>query len=219
MSLLIVALVVYGFSFTIDRNLIHPPIARPFLLYVHAAVFSAWLASLILQSVLVRTRNVRIHRTVGWFVVGLGAAVPIMGVSIAIVMGRFNKVVLHSPDTESDLLVPLFDMVAFTIPFALAVYWRHKPEFHRRLILVATCALTAAAFGRFPPQILPPVLFYSGVDILILCGVVRDLVINRRIHPVYAYSLPLFILGQCLVIYTSLHKLPAWMRIAHALIG
>ena len=39
MSLLIPAVVVYGFSFTVGKNLIHPAIPRPKILYVHAAVF------------------------------------------------------------------------------------------------------------------------------------------------------------------------------------
>jgi len=43
MALLIPAIVVFGFSFTIGRNLIHPAIPRPTILYVHAAVFSGWL--------------------------------------------------------------------------------------------------------------------------------------------------------------------------------
>src|SRR5437773_11275651 len=85
-------------------------------------------------------------------------------------MSRFNALKLHQANTKADLVVPRFDMVAFSIPFALAVYWRKKPEIHRRLILVATCALTAAAFGRFPGNLLPPVFFYAGVDLLILLG-------------------------------------------------
>jgi hypothetical protein len=40
MALLIPAVVVYGFSFTVDKNLIHPAIPSPPILYVHAAVFS-----------------------------------------------------------------------------------------------------------------------------------------------------------------------------------
>src|SRR5262245_4461081 len=50
MSLLIAVVVVYGFSQTIDMNLIHPAIPRPFLLYVHAAVFTGWLLFFLLQS-------------------------------------------------------------------------------------------------------------------------------------------------------------------------
>src|SRR5260221_6098993 len=90
MSLLIVVVVIYGFSFTIGQNLIHPASPRPRFLYFHAGVFSLWLVFLILQSVLILTRNVGLHRRIGWFGVALGAAIPIVGVSIAITMGRFN---------------------------------------------------------------------------------------------------------------------------------
>ena len=115
-------------------------------------------------------------------------------------------------------MIPLFDMVAFTGTFALAIYWRKKPEFHRRLILVATCALTAAGFGRFPQRLLPFEFFYGGVDLLILLGVVRDMIVNRSVHRVYIYALPGFILGQTIVTYTVFHRLPYWTRIAHAIL-
>jgi hypothetical protein len=110
-------------------------------------------------------------------------------------------------------------MVSFSVTFVLAFYWRTKPEFHRRLILMASCALTAAAFGRFPIAAIRDVWFYAGVDSLILLGVVRDLMVNKRIHPVYLYGLPLLMLGQLTIMYTSLHSLPVWMRIAHAILG
>ncbi len=42
MSLLIAVVVVYGFSRTVDKKLIHPDVARPRVLYLHAAVFSGW---------------------------------------------------------------------------------------------------------------------------------------------------------------------------------
>ena len=80
MSLLAAAVIVYGFSHTVDQNLIHPTVPRPRLLYFHAALFTGWLAFFTLQSVLVRTRNVRIHRTIGWFGVAMGVSIPIVGV-------------------------------------------------------------------------------------------------------------------------------------------
>ena len=218
MSLLIPAVVVYGFSFTLDKNLIHPVIPRPLILYVHAAIFSGWLVFFMLQSALVRTHNVHWHRRIGWFGVALGVMIPVLGVSTAINMGRFDILSLHSTKAESVLMIPLFDMVAFTGTFALAIYYRKKPEFHRRLILMATCALTAAAFGRFPERLLPRDLFYGGVDLLILLGVVRDMIVNRSVHRVYFYVLPAFILGQTIVTYTVYHHLPYWLRIAHAIL-
>lgn len=219
MSMVTVAVVVYGFSFTVDKNLIHPAVPRPWLLYVHAAVFSGWLAFFILQSVLIRTRNVQWHRRTGWLGLGLGIAVVVVGVATALTMARFNRDQLHAQDAEAFLIVPLFDMVCFATTFGLAIYWRKKPEFHRRLILIATCALTAAGFGRIPESILPRELFYAGVDALILLGVMRDWLVNRQIHRVYRYALPVFMIGQTLVVLTLVRQMSWWQRLAHALVG
>ena len=219
MSLLIPLIVMYGFSYTLDKNLIHPAIPRPTILYFHAAVFSGWLVFFILQSALVRTHNVQWHRRVGSFGVALGVAVTMFGVSTAIIMGRFNTVQLHSTHEDSNLLIPLFDMVCFTTTFTLAIVWRKRPEFHRRLILIATCSLTAAAFGRLPERMLPAELFYAGVDSLIVLGVIRDLLVNRSIHRVYFYVLPLFIIGQTLVTYAVWHNWSYWQKIAHGILG
>ena len=219
MSLLIVMVVVYGFSSTVDKNLIHPTLRRPLVLYIHATIFSGWVVFFILQSALIRTHNARVHRLIGWFGVGLGVTMPVLGIITAIPMARFNTLYLHSTTAASDLIIPFFDMIAFTIPLALAIYWRKRPEFHRRLLLIASCALTAAAFGRFPPGLLPPFLFYAGVDLLILFGVVHDQIVNRRIHRVYFYGLPVFIICQIVVTYTDFHRLPYWLKIAHVILG
>jgi hypothetical protein len=218
MSLLILVVVVIGFSRTVDRNLIHPAIPRPFLLYVHAAIFSGLLFFFILQSALVRTRNVRIHRTLGWFGMGMGGFMPFLGVVTAIVMGRFDTLQLHQTDAELTLIIPLFDMAVFGSAFALAMLWRKRPEYHRRLVLIASCALTAAAFGRLPERILPSAFFYAGVDSLILLGVLRDLIVNRSLHSVYRYALPLIITGQLAVMYILFHSPRLWLAIAHAVL-
>jgi hypothetical protein len=219
MALVIPAIVVFGFSFTIGKNLIHPAIPRPTILYVHAAVFSGWLVFFLLQSALVRTRNVGTHRSIGWFGAGFGALLPVVGVATAIAMGRFNIRALHQNRVEMDLMIPLWDMLVFTTAFGLAIYWRGKPEYHRRLVYVATCALTAAAFGRFPAYLLNPNFFYAGVDLLILFAVVRDWIVSRKIHRVYLYALPLLIAGQTIVMYTNTHDLAYWFRMARALVG
>lgn len=218
MSLLIVATIAYGFSFTIERNLLRPAIPRPALLYVHAAVFSGWLALFVVQSALVQARRVRIHRQLGWLGAALAVAVVVLGTTTAVVMGRFNIEKLHATTAESDLMVPLFDMVCFGCTFALAILWRRRPEVHRRLVLVATCALTAAAFGRFPGWLLPPAFFYAGVDLLILLGVARDLAVLRRVHPVYLWVLPAFVVGQGVVTYTVTNGLEYWKAVGRALL-
>ena len=62
-------------------------------------------------------------------------------------------------------------------------------------------------------------MFYAGVDLLILLGVIRDLIVNRSIHQVYRYALPAIIVGQIVVMYTATVQPAVWMRIAHAMLG
>ncbi len=42
MSLVIAGVVIYGFSHTINENLIHPAYPRPLILYFHAVIFTSW---------------------------------------------------------------------------------------------------------------------------------------------------------------------------------
>ena len=217
MSLLVTAVVVYGFSHTVDHRLIHANPAPPWILWLHGIVFSGWLAFFIFQSALIRTHNVKLHRKTGWFGAGLGALIPVLGISTAIVMNRFDFFQLHRADAKVFLSIQLWDMAAFTACFWLAVFWRRKPEYHRRLVLVATCALTAAGFGRFPW--ISHQWFYIGVDALILLGIARDLIVNRRIHVVYRYALPVFIVGQIVVVQLWLHHPAWWVRFTNAIMG
>ncbi len=214
MSLLIVAVVTYGFSHTVDQNLVHAAVPRPAILWVHGFLFSGWLAFFMLQSVLVRVRSVNVHRTLGWFGAVMGAGVFVIGVATTFTMTKFHSHVLHESDM-SFVLVPFWDMACFAAGFGLSIYWRKKPDYHLRLALIATCALTAAGFGRFP--ILPPGTFYAGVDLLILLGVARDLLVDKRVNAVYRVALPVLVAGQVFVMYTVIAKPEYWVQIATAI--
>lgn len=164
-SLFVAAIVVWGFSHSVNANLLHAAVPRPFLLWIHAAVFSGWVVFFILQSTLIRTHRVRWHRTAGWFGAALGTSMIFLGTATTIVMGRFDTVQLHLPGTDAFLIIPFFDMAAFAVCFGLAVYWRRKPELHRRLIFIATCGLLDPAFGRIrADRINPDPSEVAGVD-------------------------------------------------------
>jgi hypothetical protein len=217
MSILIAVVVVCGFSRTIDKRLVHPALPPPGLLYVHAVIFFGWLVFYIVQSALVRTRNVRIHKTLGWFGVALGATIVVLGISTAITMGRYHLHVQHQSLADSSIGVPLFDMACFAVTFTLGILWRDRPEFHRRLILLASAALSAAGWGRLP--LLPPGAFYLGVDFLILLGIARDLLVSRRAHKVYLYGLAAFFVGQVLVIALEVSQPQFFQRFMQLLLG
>ncbi len=199
LSLVVAGIVVAGFGRTVDRNLIHATPPRPVLLWIHGAAFSGWVVFFILQSALVRVRKVRVHRTLGWFGAVLGAMMVTLGAVIAVVMGRFDALQLHRPD-PAFLSIPFFDMAAFGTLLGLAIVWRGKPELHRRFLVLATCELLGAAFARFD-YLLIHNLFWVCVDAVMLLGVARDLLVDRRVHKVYLYGIPALVIGQNVAIY------------------
>ena len=218
MSLLVAAIVVWGFSHTINENLFHATLPRPFLLWIHAAAFSTWVVFFILQSTLIRTHHVRVHRSLGWFGAALGTIMVPLGITTAIVMARFDTVRLHQPGADAFLIEPFFDMLAFGTCLGLAVLWRKKPEYHRRLIFIATCVLLDAAFGRIL-YLFNHNLFFPCLDAVILLGVVRDLLVNRRIHVVYRIALPVLMVSQAFVNFTWRDASGWWLNIAHSILS
>lgn len=219
MSLLSAAVVVWGFGHTVDQSLFHPAVPRPRILWFHGAAFSAWILFFIFQSALVRTHNVKLHRFLGWFGAGLGTLMVPLGVATAIIMVHFESHTLHEAGRYAFFVVPSYDMLAFGTCFALAVAWRKNPEFHRRMILLATCALLIAAFARFSPFIRSHGLGYVGVDAMVALAMMRDLLVNRRVHKVYRVALPAFLIAQSFVIYVSQTGPAWWVRFARAVVG
>ena len=218
MSLLVAAIVVAGFKRTVNDHLFHPAVPRPFILWIHGAAFAGWVIFFISQSTLVRIHKVSWHRSIGWFGAGLATVMVPLGVATAIIMARFDAVQLHMSDADAFLSVPFYDMIAFGLLIALAIYWRTKPELHRRLIFIATCGLTDAAFGRFD-YLFNNNLFYPCLDLLIILGVARDLLVDRRVHKVYLYALPLLIVGQSLAMYMWRGNPSWWQGITRAILG
>jgi hypothetical protein len=53
-----------------------------------------------------------------------------------------------------------------------------------------------------------------AVDLLILLGVMRDMIVERSVHRVHLYVLPAFIMGQTVVTYPVFNNLAYWRKIA-----
>jgi hypothetical protein len=62
-------------------------------------------------------------------------------------------------------------------------------------------------------------LFLFCPDLVIGLGVVRDFLVNRRIHRVYLIALPVLIAAQALVVLIWRSEAAWWVRIAHAIMA
>ena len=88
-------------------------------------------------------------------------------------------------------------MILVTLIFgssiAMAICWKKKPEYHRRLDFIGSCQLMDAAIGRFD-FMFDHNLFFPALYCLIALGMVRDWVVEKRIHNVYRYALPAMVI-------------------------
>jgi hypothetical protein len=100
----------------------------------------------------------------------------------------------------------------------LGVLWRRKPALHKPAFFIATCGLIGAAFGRVP-YLAAHNLMYVCVDAIICLGILRDLLVDRRIHRLYLIGLPALALAQYSIIYMITTPPRWWVAAAHALMG
>ncbi|MBV8531636.1 MAG: hypothetical protein JO104_09985 [Candidatus Eremiobacteraeota bacterium] len=225
MALAIVAIVFYGFSQTFEPNLAHPPYPRPWILYVHATVFPLWILLFLTQTTLVRLGRLGLHRAVGPFGLALGALLPIVAISTALVMDR-----LHAAHGEEPYFYPAFfivhinDEIAFIALIGLAALLRKNYAFHSRLMFASACILMDAPFSRFPafqarPFAITLAISYACVDVLILCGVARDWLLEKRPHAVYRFALPAVAAGQVITTTLFWTAPPWWLAVSHRIIG
>jgi hypothetical protein len=217
MSLVMAALVLWGFSRTVDVRLLHASPPKPGILWFHGAVFSAWVVLFIVQSALVRVRKVGLHRALGWFGAALAATMFVSGMVVSPVMLRFEAM-LHGPQVKAFLSILWCDMILFGACMALAVYFRKRPQYHRRLVFMASCQLMQAAFVRLP-YIGIHNLFFPALDVLIVAGILCDVVVEGRVNKVYVYGFPAMIVFQGWATYLALGNPDWWKAATQAIVG
>ena len=216
MAMLAMVAIVLGFRTTIDENLIHPDWPRPLLLWIHAALFAAWIPLFVAQTALIRFRQVLWHRRVGAWALIVGIAIPILGLAATLIMAHL-RALRGEADAAGFLPIGVTDMLAFALAFGLAARFRAKRELHRRLMFIATCVLAAAGFLRLLQPILPgPYPGFLGAAVLMLLGVARDLFVDRRVHAIYVVALPLYVVAETAAVHLSTD--PSWLRLGSELI-
>jgi hypothetical protein len=212
MALAMLGLAAWAFSRTANAGLLHAHPPKPLLLWFHAALFSAWMVLFSVQSALVRMHKVRLHRTLGWLGAVLAATMVVSGFVVSVVMLRFEIAVLHRENIASFLSILWCDMVIFGSCMGLAIYFRKRPEYHRRLVFMASCQLMQAAFVRFHPTGYHE-LFFPALDALVLAGMLRDRVVDGGVNRVYLAGFPAMLVLQALATYLEQVN-PRWWQAA-----
>ena len=154
------------------------------LVHIHAAVFSAWILLFIAQITLISGNRVDLHRRVGIFGAGLAALMIVLGFLVATdALSRGFVPPGSNIDPKSFYSIQFLSVAVFGVLIVWALRARSDGPAHKRLTLIATISLMAAAVNRWP---IP--LFHSGpvtegvltFYVLLLAGF--DLWSRKRIH-------------------------------------
>ena len=193
MGLAIAGTIFWGFSasFYLSHWLTTPPNAPAWtpLLYLHAAVFTCWMVLLVIQPMLVASRNLRLHRRVGYAGAAVAAAMFLVGNTTAIVQmhGGFKGL----GDPLVFYAVPFFAINSFAVVVLLAVLKRNRAETHKRLMMLANVGIIGAAIARIPLGVVQagaPFTFIFGPNLIFVAGMIYDWRTRGKIHPVWIWG-------------------------------
>jgi uncharacterized membrane protein YozB (DUF420 family) len=200
MILAILACIGLGFSRSFFLRPLFPGVHAPteVWFYVHGVIFTLWLALLFTQASLIGNNNVALHQRLGVAAFGLVPLMIFMGLVGALIAARRPGGFIDIPAPPLEfLIVPVADMLWFGALAGLALSYRREPQVHKRLILLASIALTEAGIARWPfePYVSsPPFAFWTKI-LLLLPLIGWDLYSRKRLHPVTLWG-GLFLISE-----------------------
>ena len=205
------------------------------MVHLHGLLFSLWTLFFLSQALLVANRKLKSHRAWGLLGISLATAMFFTGLTVSIegLQARFDAG--YTNDARAFMVVPVSAMLMFGGFVAAAIANLRRPEWHKRLMLVATISVLQAPLARFfflaktgggpglrpalaPPQ---PVVFFNPAAMLLVLLIVAAMVHDRRshgrVHPAYWWGFGVTI--GVFVVRTAIAHSAAWYRFTDLLLS
>lgn len=191
----------------------------PLFLQVHGFLFSAWMLFLLLQSTLVAAGRTGWHRRAGWAGAALALVMVPTGSMAGIWSMRAQVLAGNVEPALAFLTTPLLSMLVFGILAGTGIAYRRRPEYHKRLLLLATINLLDAPVARWPLAIVQtsPWALYLVTDLFLVALIAHDWWTRRAVHPATAWGACAVVIGQA--VRTPLGNTALWQSFARVLLG
>jgi hypothetical protein len=222
-GLVALGLVFWGFAPSYYLKLIFGTPQLPTRLHIHGAVMSSWLVLFLVQAGLISARRTQWHRRLGIIGIVIAIGVVLLG-STTTINAAAREVGRHSAEANARVMVlclELVQMALFAGFVAAAIALRRRPDFHKRLMLLATACMMPSAFSRIPLDL--TFMVSGNVSILLLfnlCVIVPaliDALRNRRLHPAFGWG-GLVAIGALNLAY-AIAISPQWLRFGTRLVS
>ncbi len=165
------------------------------LVIAHGMAMFSWIGLFFVQSCLILTGKRHLHVRLGIAGAVLAVAIVILGSTTAVLSVHFNPPI-YQPfgGARLFLAIMLSEMVIFGALVSIGLSYRHRPEIHRPMMLLATVVLSSGALARFP---------YTG-----------DLAVKAPLYTHY----PVLLLGAVLFLlqWAMVRKPNRWLGLGYA---
>jgi hypothetical protein len=231
MALTLAATAFAGFAptyYLVGLNDSTTPVLTP-RLHVHAALTTAWILMLIVQTQLIARGQRNLHKMLGLAGAAIAAATVVTGVMVALASERR----VHTAATAGTLMdpyvflmFPIMSIGLFTLFVGLAIIKRNRPDTHKRLMLLGTISLIGPALARLVtfgvkglgmvglPGVIGAVLL---INIFIAAIALRDLKTRGHLHPATLWGGGLLVLSEPLRFVIAFSE--PWQAFARALMS
>lgn len=191
-----VAFIVFaGFARTYYLKELFGTRSLPLLLHVHGLVMTLWFVLFLVQVRLVAARRTDLHRRLGILGAFWALLVVVVGTTTIIARDR-----LHFRPGQSGAGIA-FQFSIFLVFAALitgALLLRHRSDFHKRLMLLASVSILQPAIVRLPLRFIQtnPLVSFGLLDLCVLAPVAFDTIKSRRLHPAFGWGALLIVASQ-----------------------
>ena len=184
------AVVLIGFWKTFFVPSFMGTFSAPPIIYIHGALLFAWTLFLVTQSILIRRKNLKLHRKIGWAGPPLMIAVALSTMAAGVYVLRRDVAAGVGDIAVSSFLGTLTTPIIFSALVTAGIVYRRRAETHKRLMLLAMISISWAAFGRFRhyfPPFEQSLLVFQGLIPLsmILVVMLWEKFTKGRVHSVY----------------------------------
>ena len=183
------AVVLTGFWTTFILPSFKGEFKAPVVIYVHGAFLFLWTLVLLFQSFLIQAKKVRVHLRLGYIALAVAAGVVFSTIAAGVYVMHRDLAAGQGQIAISSLVGTFTTPLIFAVFVALAVWYRRRPEIHKRMMLLAMIEIIWPAFFRFRhyfPSIPSPEIYFAVFipDMMIVIAMIWEKVRFGRVHPV-----------------------------------
>lgn len=174
----------------------------PTQVYLHAAVFLAWIVLYVVQNWLIVRGSITRHRQLGVLGAGIAAVMVVLGIVTTVMAVRQHRVPGFFPPGIF-LVLDVLGIIGFGILTAWAIALRKQAAWHKRLMLCGTILVMSPALGRILPMPMlgkfAPLAVFGSMAVYVIAGMLFDLRSRGRVHPAYWWGAAVLVVTQALV--------------------